>query len=137
MEVGPEWKTVSFSFTVPAVGEKGYHPEMKAFRARVDFPDRQGTLFVDDVTLHEIEMLDEWASWQAKGADRNSVVADPLFTSAEGEDGQLRPDSPAWKLGFERIPFEKIGPYQDEFRASWPIIDAPGVREFPIHVPQP
>src|ERR1017187_857081 len=39
------------------------------------------------------------------------------------------PASPAWGLGFERIPVEKIGPYQDDPRATWPIIEAAGVRE--------
>jgi len=34
---------------------------------------------------------------------------------------QLRDDSPAFKLGFKPIPLEKIGLYQDERRASWPV----------------
>lgn len=35
-------------------------------------------------------------------------------------DFRLRADSPAFQLGFKAIPFEKIGLYQDELRASWP-----------------
>ena len=49
------------------------------------------------------------AEWQKLGYDTNSVVADPLFEDAEHDDYRLRADSPAWKLGFERIPVEKIG----------------------------
>ena len=33
-----------------------------------------------------------------------------LFVDPEHEDYRLQPESPAWKLGFERIPVEKIGP---------------------------
>jgi hypothetical protein len=34
------------------------------------------------------------------------------------KDFALRPDSPAWKLGFQEIPLDRIGLYQDELRAS-------------------
>jgi hypothetical protein len=45
---------------------------------------------------------------------------------------RLRSDSPALKLGFQPIPVEKIGPYADPLRASWPIVEAEGVRETPV-----
>ncbi|MGO8714041.1 MAG: right-handed parallel beta-helix repeat-containing protein, partial [Rhizomicrobium sp.] len=59
--------------------------------------------------------------WRAKGLDQHSVVADPLFVNAAKDDYRLKGDSPALKLGFKPIPIEKIGPYKDELRASWPI----------------
>ena len=34
---------------------------------------------------------------------------------------ELRDDSPMYGRGFKRIPFEKIGLYEDERRASWPV----------------
>ena len=67
---------------------------------------------------------------QAVGLDRNSLVADPLFVAPEKDDWRLRPDSPAFKLGFQPIPVDKIGPYPDRLRASWPITEAPGAREW-------
>lgn len=73
----------------------------------------------------------EWEAWQMAGADTHSIVADPLFVDAANGDFTLKPDSPALKLGFEPIPFHKIGPYQDETRATWPIREAEGVRENP------
>jgi hypothetical protein len=46
---------------------------------------------------------------------------DPRFVDAAKLDFRLRDDSPAYRLGFQRIPVEKIGLYQDERRASWPV----------------
>jgi len=57
------------------------------------------------------------------------VIADPLFVDADADDYRLQPDSPAFALGFEPIPVDRIGPYEDDRRASWPIIQAPGARE--------
>ncbi len=68
-----------------------------------------------------------WPDWQKLGTDAHSQVADPLFVDPAHHDYRLKPDSPALKLGFKPIPFEKIGPYQDEMRASWPVVEAPGV----------
>ncbi len=74
--------------------------------------------------------LEQWCAIQAKGFDRHSVIADPLFVAPDKDDWRLKPDSPAMKLGFKPIPVEKIGPYKDPLRASWPIVEAAGAREF-------
>lgn len=73
-----------------------------------------------------------WEDWQRRGFDAHSIVADPLFVNPEKDDYRLRPESPSLKLGFRPIPVERIGPYQDELRASWPIVEAEGVRENPL-----
>ncbi len=44
------------------------------------------------------------------------ITGDPGFVDLKGENFQLREDSPAWKLGFKRIPIERIGLMKDEFR---------------------
>ncbi|MBM3473706.1 MAG: hypothetical protein FJX75_10600 [Armatimonadetes bacterium] len=67
-----------------------------------------------------------WDEWRATGQDQRSQLDDPKFVDPAKHDFRLRPDSPAPKLGFQPIPFDRIGPYQDELRASWPIIEAPG-----------
>ncbi len=69
----------------------------------------------------------DWKQWRAQGVDKNSVMADPLFVNPAGHDYRLKAESPALKLGFKPIPFEKIGPYRDALRASWPVVEAPGV----------
>ena len=44
----------------------------------------------------------------AQGAAARSLVAAPL--REDNDRFTLRKDSPAWALGFERIPVERIGP---------------------------
>ncbi|HPM83591.1 MAG TPA: right-handed parallel beta-helix repeat-containing protein [Candidatus Anammoximicrobium sp.] len=51
----------------------------------------------------------------------NLTDQDPHFVDAERLNFQLREDSPAWKLGFQRIPIERIGLYASDDRASWPV----------------
>ncbi len=73
-----------------------------------------------------------WEEWREQGYDTHSEVADPLFVDADNDDYRLRPESPALKMGFEPIPVDKIGLYEDELRASWPIVEVEGVREHPL-----
>lgn len=120
------------AFTVPAKGEKGYHEKMGKFRIRFDWQEKEGALLVDDVVLEETETLDEWQSWNQMGADRRSLVADPKFVDPDKDDFRLAADSPAWALGFQPIPVEKIGPYESPDRATWPIVEAEGAREKPL-----
>ncbi|MHB8970497.1 MAG: right-handed parallel beta-helix repeat-containing protein [Pirellulaceae bacterium] len=51
----------------------------------------------------------------------NLLSEDPHFVDAANQNFRLQDDSPAWKLGFKPIPVDKIGPYQDPDRASWPV----------------
>lgn len=51
----------------------------------------------------------------------NLIDVDPKFVDEKNGNFQLRDDSPAWAIGFERIPVEKIGVYEHEWRASWPV----------------
>ena len=114
--VGTQWKEYDLVFKLPARGEQDYKEQMKAIRARFDLPGGEGTVWIDDVRLVEVESRDEWQSLQTLGFDRNSLVADPLFMVPEKDDWRLRPDSPAFKLGFQPIPVDKIGPYRDPLR---------------------
>ena len=51
----------------------------------------------------------------------NLINVDPHFVDPQSGNYQLRADSPAWPLGFQRIPVEQIGLVQDINRASWPV----------------
>ncbi len=50
-----------------------------------------------------------FADWLEAGLDTHSVVADLLVVAPEKDVHRLRPDSPAYGLGFQPIPAEKIG----------------------------
>jgi hypothetical protein len=53
--------------------------------------------------------------------------ADPLIVNCEGGDFRFRRDSPAWKLGFRPIPFDKIGLYRNATRRELErVFDDPG-----------
>ena len=124
----PAWRPYELLFRLPQEGEPEYKSTMDRFYWRINFSKGSGSFRLDDVSLREAELADEWESWQAAGMDKHSVVADPLFIDPEHDNYRLKPQSPALQLGFEPIPLEKIGPYQDALRASWPIVEAPGAR---------
>jgi len=132
MHCGPEWRKAEFGITLPAPGNPEYKPTMKDFYFRINLAADSGAFWIDDVSLRAAEPLDSWQAWQATGQDRHSILADPLFVDPAHDDYRLRPDSPAFKLGFKPIAMEKIGPYADPLRATWPIVEAPGVRENPL-----
>lgn len=67
--------------------------------------------------------------------ENNLINVDPKFVDEKACNFELRIDSPAWKIGFKRIPIEKIGPYKDECRASWPVTHT--VRPMPMPPPLP
>jgi hypothetical protein len=79
-----------------------------------------------NVIAHNICWGGQWEEIEAKARPGLKMTAnlldqDPHFVDAAKLNFQLRGDSPAYKLGFQRIPFEKIGLYRDERRASWPV----------------
>jgi hypothetical protein len=53
---------------------------------------------------------DNFEAWQARGFDKHSRIADPLFVDPAHDDFRLQPDSPALALGFRPIDFSSVGP---------------------------
>lgn len=51
-----------------------------------------------------------------KTTDNKIMDIDPGFIDVDDQNFQLKKDSPAFELGFERIPTEKIGLYKDNYR---------------------
>lgn len=78
-------------------------PESKAWRQEEWWHHIQGSVY-DLVTI-----------------ENNLVDVDPKLADEKNGDFQLRGDSPAWKMGFQRIPFDKIGLREDDSRATWPV----------------
>lgn len=73
-----------------------------------------------------------FAEWQARGHDRNSLIADPRFVDAANFDFRLQPNSPAFQLGFVPIDVSRIGLYGDP---EW--VRAPQRIKRHVYVPQP
>lgn len=48
-------------------------------------------------------------AWRARGHDRRSVIADPLFNDPDRGDFSVRPGSPALALGFKPIDLSTVG----------------------------
>lgn len=49
------------------------------------------------------------ADWQRRGHDVHSLIADPLFVAPQRGDFRLKPDSPAFQLGFRPIDLSRVG----------------------------
>ncbi len=49
----------------------------------------------------------------------NYTEGNPGFVDPENMNFQLTEDSPVYKIGFKRIPIEKIGLYKDEYRSEF------------------
>ena len=60
-----------------------------------------------------------WDAWKAMGFDVNSTNQDPRLARSSLGDCTLPPNSPISSLGFRRIPFEQIGPYESPDRPGW------------------
>ena len=73
------------------------------------------------INLPGVTAADSWAAWLKLGHDAQSVLADPLFVDPGKDDYRLRPESPAFALGFKALPLEKIGLYASPERATWPV----------------
>ena len=77
-----------------------------------------------NVVRHNIVVGGKWLEigWHANEAmldlRDNLVGEDPRFVDAGKHNFQLQADSPAFKLGFQRIPVEEIGLYVDEDRGT-------------------
>ncbi len=82
-------------------------------------------LYRFDTSLDKDGRLLSFEAWLSLGYERGSVEADRRF-ALEGEHPYaLRPDSPAFAMGFEPLPFERMGPRRD-------IEEVEGVREHPV-----
>lgn len=107
--VTPEWKEIEVTGSMLRENEPKWKPWMTTFWLRIDSHEPQGQILFDDLRLTEAEPMNEWTSWQAAGWDKHSLIADPMFVDWKNDDFRLKPESPAFKLGFEAIPVEKIG----------------------------
>ena len=62
-----------------------------------------------DLTIRGLPGIETFEDWQNLGYDTHSIVADPLFVDPANDDYSLRPESPAFKLGFKPIDLTRVG----------------------------
>ena len=76
-------------------------------------------VIAQNVAFHCPNWLDvEQAAKPGVRIENNLSDADPQFVDPAHGNYQLKPGSPAFKLGFQRIPFDKMGLYKDEYRSE-------------------
>ena len=75
-----------------------YHNGPEPFRLE----DRRG--------VSELEKVPTLTKWKALGYDTHSVEADPLFVDPAHDNYRLKPESPAFTLGFSPIDMDRMGP---------------------------
>lgn len=126
-----EFRSCESIFRIPRKGDADYDDRMTDCCFHLTFLSKTGWTEVKNIALEKVDIADSWRSWQLEGQDRHSVIADPMFVDLKKGDFRLKPESPALKLGFKQIPVEKIGVYEDPVRASWPVVEADGVRNHP------
>jgi len=51
-----------------------------------------------------------WQEWRKLGQNSHSIIADPMFVAPQSYNFTLKPDSPAFKLGFQAIDISTVGP---------------------------
>ncbi len=72
-------------------------------------------LFCTDKSIHSypaiggVEDVQSYKVWQKQGFDQHSIAADPLFVDSENDNYTLRPESPAFKVGFVPIDLSNVG----------------------------
>jgi parallel beta-helix repeat protein len=112
-----------------------YRSTNAALYAMKDVPFDRNTFDYDLISHHGVPVTNSirlsdtnsakpsptWEGWQQLGNDRHSVISDPLFAVPSKDDFRIATNSPAYQLGFKTLPLEKIGPYSDKLRASWPV----------------
>ncbi len=90
----------------------------------LDDPDRSAPK--GNVVSRNIQWKGKWDGIEKKAnpylvLQFNLLDIDPKFVDEKALDFRLKDDSPAFKVGFQKIPAEKIGLYADECRATWPV----------------
>ncbi|MEI6196950.1 MAG: right-handed parallel beta-helix repeat-containing protein, partial [Verrucomicrobiota bacterium] len=99
------WKDVPYMTRVTVLAKTTEQPATNTFDCDWNLYFNP-TLKLDEVKFNG----DTWAAWQQRGKDAHSLYADPLFVAPEQGDFTLKPESPAFALGFQPIDLSQVGP---------------------------
>ncbi|MFH1921431.1 MAG: right-handed parallel beta-helix repeat-containing protein [Planctomycetota bacterium] len=110
-------------------------PYSQRYPELVNILDEEPAAPKGNKVFHNVSFGGKWDGVQAQAREyqtieNNLVDEDPLFAApdriGEGKepcamDFALKEDSPAWALGFEKLPLDQMGLVEDDTRASWPV----------------
>lgn len=126
---GLGWQADSTNRLMRTVTEMPYAAE--PWRSR--YPTLAGILDDPDhmapkgnVVARNIQWKGKWDGIEKKAYpylvfQHNLLDLDPKFVDEKAGDFRLKEESPAFKVGFQPLPLEKVGLYRSEERASWPV----------------
>jgi hypothetical protein len=127
LDKSPTWHNMVYDFMkkqMAAVPQDLYRRRYPAIAtldrhyARNDGIPPEGNLIVRNICVGK------WleAGWHAEPQwfkqESNFVGDAPGFVAPAAQDFRLKKDAPAWKIGFQAIPMEQIGPQPDPYRKS-------------------
>jgi hypothetical protein len=64
---------------------------------------------LNDPIIKGLPGVQSFADWKKRGLDPHSITADPLFVDLENDDYSLKPESPAFQVGFQPIDLSQVG----------------------------
>lgn len=122
LDKSPDWHDMVYAYMKQRLAEMNpdqppystRYPELAALKKY--YASNAGIPPGNITIAHNICANSQWLSlqWQANKAmvhvDQNLINADPHFVNAAAGNYQLRSDSPAFGLGFKKLPLEQIGP---------------------------
>jgi hypothetical protein len=99
------WEDMPYTFHFHPKNERGTREDSLTF-------EMDWNLFYNpNLRRKEVRFKDlSWQEWQSRGRDVHSLYADPLFVDPQKGDFRLKPDSPAFNLGFKPIDTSTVGP---------------------------
>jgi len=109
-----------------------FEDDFVAFRNNLVYP-RNGDVAIPGVP--DLPRKKAWDAWQKRGQDQGSLLADPQFVDPANRDYRLKPDSPAFALGFRPIDLSRVGNYAHPDRRTWPCPETPVVRDAADYTP--
>jgi hypothetical protein len=133
LDPSPVWRNMIYQTMKERLEAMNYHQppyrerypklaELDKYYAQTTGVPPEGNTVVRNVSVGGKWLETLWHAEPAMVDVRDNLVdEDPHFVAPGRRDFRLKPDSPAYALGFQPIPVEKIGLYRDEYRRFLPI----------------
>jgi hypothetical protein len=128
LDKSPVWHNMVYDYMKKQLGAVPRELYLRRYPAIADvdryYQSDQGVPPENNLVLRNVCAGGKWleVGWHAApkllAVQDNLVDAAPGFVAPEKMDFRLRPDSPAWRLGFKAIPMERIGLRKDGFRPA-------------------